>query len=91
MSMRYTGNYISNAFNGLNTAPTTVEYLVVAGGGGGGGRYGGGGGAGGLLTATGYAITTGSAITVTVGAGGAGDGWADHHAAEAAAAGSRTT
>ena len=51
------------------TAPTSVEYLVVAGGGGGGG---GGGGAGGFLTATGFAVTTGSPLTVTVGAGGAG-------------------
>ena len=46
----------------------TVEYLVVAGGGGGGNA--GGGGAGGLLTAVGYAVATGSAITVTVGSGG---------------------
>ena len=64
-----------NPLTGLTTS--TVEYLVVAGGGGGGGQsnsdqFGGGGGAGGLLTATGYAITAGSAITVTVGAGGAG-------------------
>ena len=71
MSQRYTGGYVSTAFNGLNTAPTTVEYLVVAGGGG-GGSDGGGGGAGGLLTATGYAVTIGSSITVTVGAGGTG-------------------
>jgi hypothetical protein len=59
------------------TAPPTVEYLVVAGGGGGGadlfiGRDGGGGGAGGYLTATGYAVTAGTPITVTVGGGGAG-------------------
>jgi hypothetical protein len=61
----------------LNVAPTspppTVEYLVVAGGGGGAGMYQtGGGGGGGLLTAAGYAVTAGSPITVTVGAGGAG-------------------
>jgi hypothetical protein len=49
-----------------------VEYLVVAGGGGGGGWMGGGGGAGGYRTATGFAVTTGSSITVTVGAGGTG-------------------
>ena len=60
------------------TSPTTptVEYLVVAGGGGGGGEDGnsggGGGGAGGFRTATGFAVTSGSAITVTVGAGGSG-------------------
>lgn len=58
-----------------SVGPTpTVEYLVVAGGGGGGGGtyHGGGGGAGGFRTATGLAVTAGSAITVTVGAGGAG-------------------
>jgi hypothetical protein len=54
------------------SAPPTVEYLVVAGGGGGGAvaGEGGGGGAGGYLTATGYSVTSGSPITVTVGAGG---------------------
>ena len=45
-----------------------VEYLVVAGGGGGGGY--GGGGAGGLLIGI-YPVATGSAITVTIGGGGA--------------------
>ena len=52
-----------------SNAPATVEYLVVAGGGG-GAYYGGGGGAGGFRTATGLAVSPGSAITVTVGAGG---------------------
>ena len=56
-------------------APPTVEYLVVGGGGAGGARNsggvnGGGGGAGGYLTATGFAVTAGSALTVNVGAGG---------------------
>jgi hypothetical protein len=54
--------------------PTTVEYLVVAGGGAGGsinmGYSAGSGGAGGYRTNTGYAVSVGSAITVTVGAGG---------------------
>ena len=62
----------ANAWPG-NTpiAPSTVEYLVVAGGGGGGyGSSSGGGGAGGLRTATGFAVTSGVAITVTVGGGG---------------------
>ena len=49
-----------------------VEYLVIAGGGGGGKGRGGGGGAGGYRTATGFAVTPGSPITVTVGGGGAG-------------------
>ena len=53
-------------------APTTVEYLVVAGGGGGGYATGGGGGAGGFKTATGFAVASGSALTVTVGNGGTG-------------------
>jgi hypothetical protein len=52
-------------------APSTVQYLVVAGGGGGGGQnVGGGGGAGGYRTATGFAVTSGTPITVTIGGGG---------------------
>jgi hypothetical protein len=54
------------------TKTGTIEYLVVAGGGGGGnGNGAGGGGAGGYLTATGFAVNSGT-FTVTVGAGGAG-------------------
>jgi len=53
-----------------------VQYLVVAGGGGGGAGQGGvgaagGGGAGGLRTASGFSVSPGSVVTVTVGAGGA--------------------
>jgi len=51
--------------------PPVVEYLVVAGGGAGGGGYAGGGGGGGFLTGV-TTVTAGSAITVTVGAGGTG-------------------
>lgn len=47
-----------------------IEVLVVAGGGGGGMDMGGGGG--GVLTSTTYAVTAGTPITVTVGAGGVG-------------------
>lgn len=54
-----------------NQKPLAVDYLVVAGGGGGAGDAGGGGGAGGLLQGN-IAVATGSAITVTVGAGGTG-------------------
>jgi len=54
------------------SGPTSVEYLVVAGGGGGAADDGGGGGAGGFLTASGFAVSPGSAITVTVGGGGTG-------------------
>ena len=59
-------------------APTAVDYLVVAGGGSGGyssngnSYAGGGGGGGGVLTGTGHAVSTGTPITVTVGAGGTG-------------------
>jgi hypothetical protein len=70
---RYTANFTAptSAFPNtgpIPTYPSTVEYLVVAGGGGGG--WLGGGGAGGYRTASGFAVAAGSAITVTVGAGG---------------------
>jgi len=51
---------------------SSIDYLVVAGGGGGGYHHGGGGGAGGLLTATNTPVTAGSALNITVGAGGVG-------------------
>jgi len=59
------------------TAPsnvTSIEVLVVAGGGGGGSFAGGGGGAGGLIYNAAYPVTPGTSYTVTVGAGGVGDG-----------------
>lgn len=49
-----------------------VEYLVVAGGAGGGRLAAGGGGAGGYLTSASFSVTSGTPITVTVGAGGSG-------------------
>jgi len=53
---------------------TTVDYLVVAGGGaGGGGAIPGGGGAGGFRTATGHTVSA-NAYSITVGAGGIGNG-----------------
>ena len=79
MSTRNIGGIISaGASDGIRTPPTAVEYLVVAGGGGGGGngsaatqsRAAGGGGAGGLRTDTGFSVTIGSILTVTIGAGG---------------------
>jgi hypothetical protein len=57
--------------------PYSVDFLVIAGGGGGGGGEngggdgGGGGGAGGFRTST-QTVAFGTAITVTVGDGGAG-------------------
>jgi len=66
----------------LGPVPILVEYLVVAGGGGGGsnsyGQGAGGGGAGGYRTATGFLVTKGSPLTVTVGAGGTGAGIAQY-------------
>ncbi len=50
----------------------TVDVLVVGGGGGGGADMGGGGGGGGVLYNTNFAVTPGTSIPVTVGAGGAG-------------------
>lgn len=49
-----------------DSRPISVDYLVVAGG---GGASQGGGGAGGLLQGS-IPVTTGSALTVTVGSGG---------------------
>jgi hypothetical protein len=62
-----------DAANPKNYNLTAVEVLVVAGGGGGGtGSFngGGGGGGGGVIYNRNFAVTPGSAITVTVGAGG---------------------
>ena len=72
---RYTSNFtaptsIFPSTGPIPIYPPNVEYLVVAGGGGGGANVGGGGGAGGLRTATGLSVSGGTAITVTVGAGG---------------------
>jgi len=83
----YAGGYTIHTFTSSgtftpNTNLTDVEYLVVAGGGGGGWIAAGGGGAGGLrstLDNTGgggsleskLSLTSGTAYTVTVGAGGA--------------------
>jgi len=79
MLNRYTGGIVSNALNGFSNAVTTVEYLVVAGGGSGSGSFSGqftpaGGGAGGLLQGSGYPVTPGSTISITIGAGGTGGG-----------------
>ena len=57
----------------LPTDVTSIDYLIVGGGGAAGTSYGGGGGAGGYRTGTSLSVTPGSTITVTVGAGGAGN------------------
>lgn len=59
------GSYTWTVPAGVNA----VEVLVI---GGGGADYYGGGGAGGLVYNTGYGVTSGQVITVTVGAGGSG-------------------
>ncbi len=61
-----------DAANPKNYNLTAVEVLVVAGGGGGAADVGGGGGAGGLIYNSNFAVTPGSTLTVTVGAGGSG-------------------
>ncbi len=56
------------------TVPTNVlaiDYLVVAGGGSGGARHGGGGGAGGLLKSTNVSLSNITALSISVGNGGA--------------------
>jgi hypothetical protein len=61
-----------DAANTKNYNLTAVEVLVVAGGGGGGGSTAGGGGGGGVIYNSNFNVTPGSAVTVTVGAGGQG-------------------
>jgi PKD repeat protein len=51
---------------------SAVEYLIIAGAGGGGADTGGGGGAGGVLNGTNASWTTGTTLTINMGAGGAG-------------------
>ena len=60
-----------DAANPRNFNLTAVEVLVVAGGGSGGVDNGGGGGAGGLIYNSNFAVTPGTQLAATVGAGGA--------------------
>ena len=71
-----THTYTTAGTSGFSAAATgKVEVLVVGGGGGGGGdQGGGGGGAGGLVYRTDYPVIAGQQYTVSVGAGGAGNG-----------------
>jgi hypothetical protein len=64
---------INEGTNALGPVSYSIDFLVVAGGGSGGSSGGGGagGGAGGFRTST-QTVTPGTAITVTVGNGGAG-------------------
>ena len=73
-------SYQSFTSSGTFSVPsglTAVDVLVVAGGGGGGSQHGGGGGAGGLVYRPGFTVTPGGTVTVTVGAGAAGDPGSD--------------
>ena len=53
----------------------TVQVLVVAAGGGGAGSHGGGGGAGGMIFNRSFPVTAGTPYPVTVGSGGAPQGY----------------
>ena len=74
------GTYTYHAFKSTGSfipaQALTCDILVVAGGGGGGGsngwESGGGGGAGGLQLFSSQALTSGTTLTATVGAGGMG-------------------
>ena len=76
---RYTGTYGTNGYYlpfSVDNTTFSTDYLIVSGGGGGGGAVndytaGGGGGAGGMVTGTVSAVT-GTAYTITVGAGATG-------------------
>ena len=80
-SISFYGGKTIHAFtsSGTMTFPTsfneTVEYVVIGGGGSGGQVYGGGGGAGAYRTGTSAVNATPGALslTVTIGAGGAGE------------------
>ena len=67
--VRYVGTYTTNFTPTCSGATGKVEALCVAGGGGG---AVGGGGAGGLIHDPSYSLSSGSAISVTVGKGGRG-------------------
>ena len=69
--MSLTGGFLFQ----ITSIVSAIDYLVVAGGGSGASALNlgcGGGGAGGYVTNTGFAVTPGIAIPITIGAGGAG-------------------
>src|SRR3989344_2558108 len=71
---RTVATYTSSGTFAVPTGVTSVDVLVVGGGGGGskGSNPGGGGGAGGYVYTPNFAVTPGAAVSVVVGAGGAG-------------------
>jgi len=66
--------YQNDAWRALTTQTAgiySVDYLIVAGGASGGAWLGGGGGAGGYIATNAASVTTGTAYSLVVGAGGA--------------------
>ena len=67
----------------IPTGVSQLDVLVVGGGGGGGADGGGGGGGGGVRYDNSVNVTAGTAVSVTVGAGGSGGSWSSGTAATA--------
>ena len=69
--------YTAHIFTAVGTSTFTpsfsglIDFLVVGGGGSGGSYVGGGGGAGGVRSTSSFAVVSGTAYSITVGAGGA--------------------
>jgi hypothetical protein len=68
----YNGSNWQTLVGSGTTTTYNVEHLIAAGGGGGGRANGGGGGGGGGVLINTISLTSGTAYTVTIGAGGAG-------------------
>jgi hypothetical protein len=60
------------------TGVTSIDLFMVGGGGGGGTDGGGGGGGGAAISRSAFAVTAGSSLALTVGAGGAPSTWAGY-------------
>ena len=67
----YISGFTSSTTWTVPAGVTSAQVLVVAGGGGGGRDRGGGGGGGGVVYNSGYTLTPGSSISITIGSGGA--------------------
>ncbi len=89
-SVTFANNYMYFAFKDTSATCTwtlpadasNIDYVVVAGGASGGSRHAGGGGGGGMISRTGTSLSNITALSVTVGAGGAAvapssQNWAD--------------
>lgn len=71
-TLGYTEVYTGSSWAQVGSSYVIGSVLVIAGGAGGGYNGGGGGGAGGVVSSD-FALTVGTAYTVTIGAGGAGE------------------